>query len=238
MKLIFIRHAEPDYEHDSLTEKGWREAHLLADRVTKWDVQYFYCSSLGRARDTASETLSRLNRKAEILPWMQEFCVGAYNPGRQGTRVIPWDYYPDYWTHQDNFYLKDHWTEAECFDSDHLLKEYRNVTDHFDALLEKHGYRRDGRLYRVEQPNTDTLVFFCHLGSQFVVLSHLLGISPMILWHGAYVHPTSVTVLSSEEREAGAALFRIKCLGDISHLNQAGEVPSESGFFEELQPRF
>ena len=22
MRLIFIRHAEPDYEHDSLTEKG------------------------------------------------------------------------------------------------------------------------------------------------------------------------------------------------------------------------
>ena len=28
MRLIFIRHAEPDYEHDSLTEKGWREAKL------------------------------------------------------------------------------------------------------------------------------------------------------------------------------------------------------------------
>lgn len=24
MRLIFIRHAEPDYSIDSLTEKGWR----------------------------------------------------------------------------------------------------------------------------------------------------------------------------------------------------------------------
>ena len=36
MRLIFIRHAEPDYEHDSLTEKGWREAKLLAVRTKSW----------------------------------------------------------------------------------------------------------------------------------------------------------------------------------------------------------
>ena len=29
MKIIFIRHGEPNYEIDSLTEKGWREACLL-----------------------------------------------------------------------------------------------------------------------------------------------------------------------------------------------------------------
>ena len=38
MRLIFIRHAEPDYEHDSLTEKGWREAKLLAVRTKSWQV--------------------------------------------------------------------------------------------------------------------------------------------------------------------------------------------------------
>ena len=30
MKIIFIRHGEPNYEIDSLTEKGWREAELSA----------------------------------------------------------------------------------------------------------------------------------------------------------------------------------------------------------------
>ena len=31
MKLLIIRHADPDYEIDSLTETGHREARLLAD---------------------------------------------------------------------------------------------------------------------------------------------------------------------------------------------------------------
>ncbi|MFQ9890077.1 MAG: histidine phosphatase family protein [Streptococcus sp.] len=57
MKLIFIRHGEPNYEIDSLTEKGWREAELLSKRTVKWNVTDFYCSPLGRAKDTASFTL-------------------------------------------------------------------------------------------------------------------------------------------------------------------------------------
>ncbi|MFR2935372.1 MAG: histidine phosphatase family protein, partial [Ruminococcus sp.] len=54
MKLLFIRHGDPDYEIDSLTEKGWKEAALLAERVSQLEVKTFYVSPLGRARDTAS----------------------------------------------------------------------------------------------------------------------------------------------------------------------------------------
>ena len=35
MKLLIIRHADPDYEIDSLTEAGHREARLLADWFLK-----------------------------------------------------------------------------------------------------------------------------------------------------------------------------------------------------------
>lgn len=46
MRLIFIRHGDPDYVHDTLTEKGKREAELLAQRVKNWDVSKFYVSPL------------------------------------------------------------------------------------------------------------------------------------------------------------------------------------------------
>ena len=32
MRILMIRHGDPDYVNDTLTEKGWREAALLADR--------------------------------------------------------------------------------------------------------------------------------------------------------------------------------------------------------------
>lgn len=52
MKIIFIRHGDPDYVNDTLTEKGMREAKLLAKRVADWkNITQFYCSPLGRAKN-------------------------------------------------------------------------------------------------------------------------------------------------------------------------------------------
>ena len=35
MRILIVRHADPNYEEDTLTEKGWREAKLLAERLKK-----------------------------------------------------------------------------------------------------------------------------------------------------------------------------------------------------------
>ena len=54
MKLIIIRHGDPDYEHDSLTQKGVREAQLLSDRISQLDVR------LSIARRSAERRIQRL----------------------------------------------------------------------------------------------------------------------------------------------------------------------------------
>ena len=82
MRIIFVRHAEPDYANDTLTEKGWREAALLAERVSGWDVTDFYVSPLGRARDTASLSLKKMGRTAEIFDWLREFHGPVNDPTR------------------------------------------------------------------------------------------------------------------------------------------------------------
>ena len=108
MRLIFIRHGEPDYEHDSLTEKGWREAKLLAARTKDWHVDDFYVSPLGRARDTASFTLKAHGKTAEIMDWLHEF-LGKVPDGAGGTRLC-WDLMPADWKAQPDIYptvLKD-----------------------------------------------------------------------------------------------------------------------------------
>ena len=67
MRIIFIRHGDPDYANDTLTAKGRIEAELLSERVKKWDVKDFYCSPLGRARDTAAYSLNKMNREAKVF---------------------------------------------------------------------------------------------------------------------------------------------------------------------------
>ena len=79
--------------------------------------------------------------------------------------------------------------------------------------------------------NKDKLAFFCHFGLGCVLLSHLLHISPMILWHHFVAAPSSVTSLITEERREGIALFRMRNYGDVSHLYAKGEEPAFAARF-------
>ena len=230
MKLLIVRHGDPDYSVDSLTEAGWKEAAALVPRMEKLDVKAFYVSPLGRARDTASLTLKAMNREAEVLPWLQEFPVKVVRPNAEKPG-IPWDWLPQDWTADPRFFSRDHWLEPEVFAKTGMAEGYNTVIQGLDTLLARFGYVREGEYYRAERANDDTVVLFCHFGLECVLLSHLLNISPMLLWHGTLATATSVTTLITEERRKGIAYFRMNAFGDTSHLYAAGMEPAFAGRF-------
>lgn len=232
MKLIFIRHGDPNYKDDTLTERGWREAKALSKRVVKWEVDKFYCSPLGRARDTARVSLDLVGREAQTKEWLREFFVSVKDP-KTGNDRIPWDLMPSYWTKVSELYDKDKWHECNFMKTGKVSEEYKKVCDGIDEILAEYGYIRDGGFYRTDNGNEKTIVFFCHLGVQFAILSHLFGISAPAMWQNFFVAPTSVTVVATEERQKGEVAFRCKRLGDVSHLYMEGIEPSNSGFFNE-----
>lgn len=231
MRLLLIRHGDPDYERDSLTETGWREAELLAKRISKMEVTDFYVSPLGRARDTASLTLKKMGRNARECEWLREFAPKIHRPDSPDKEKIVWDWLPQDWLTEEEFFRRDLWATGEVMKEGKVKEEYQWVTDNFDRLLAEHGYVRDGEAYRVERANRKTLVFFCHFGLECVLLSHLMNVSPMILWHSLCAAPTSVTTIYTEERREGMAIFRINSFGDISHLYAEGEEPSFAARF-------
>ena len=110
MKILIIRHAEPDYSIDSLTPKGWREADLLAKRLAKLPISDIYCSPLGRAQDTAKATLEAMNKTATTLPWLHEFRGKVWDE-QKGKKRIPWNLMPEFWTRQPQLFDKDEWYE-------------------------------------------------------------------------------------------------------------------------------
>ena len=231
MKLLLIRHGDPDYEHDTLTEKGWREAEFLSERISRLDVRAFYLSPLGRAQDTASLTLRKMNRIGTTCEWLREFAGRIQRPDRPESASITWDWLPQDWLKEPEFLDPDLWVDHPVMQAGGIDREYAWVIRNFDDLLAAHGYRREGRLYRAAESNEDTLVFFCHFGVECVLLSRLLNLSPMVLWHGLAAAPTSVTTVYTEERREGIACFRAAAIGDISHLYMNGEEPSFSARF-------
>ena len=232
MKIMFVRHAEPWYAIDSLTEKGHREAELLSRRLSKMDVKAFYTSPLGRARETARYTLEKTGREAEILPWLAEFRGKSIDP-ENGSPRIPWDYKPSVWMNREQLRSMDDWLKDPLFQGSNVDAVWEETKQGLDALLEKHGYVRDGRIYHAENNRPETIVLFCHFGIMMACLSHLIGISPMNLWHGFCTQPSSVTTVITEERVKGEVAWRCMQLGDISHLYAEGEPYSTAALYPE-----
>ena len=72
MLLYIIRHGDPIYEPDSLTEKGKLQAQALARRLAVHGLDRIYASPLIRAQQTARPTCELLHKEPVILPWTSE----------------------------------------------------------------------------------------------------------------------------------------------------------------------
>ena len=233
MKLMIVRHGDPDYARDSLTETGWKEARMLSEMLVKKPADYYYVSPLGRAKDTASCTMKKLGREAVELEWLQEFTGRVRKPNIPEEDSIAWDWLPQDWTKDARYFSDTAWRETEIMQAGNAVEKYDEVIRALDGLLARHGYVREGRYYRAVAANNDTLVFFCHYGLECVLLSHLLNVSPMVLWHGFCAAPTSVTTVITEERREGIAYFRTSRFGAVSHRYAHGAEPSFSARFVE-----
>ena len=241
MKIRFIRHGDPDYVNDTLTEKGRVEAALLAKAVPNMELGDCYMSPLGRAMDTAAYSLAATGKEAKVLDWLREFPAKvdinsseflqrAYpdtvkENGRFRERIV-WDMVPGSWAEIPEYSHSTQWRESEVARHGDLVSVYDKVAEEFDRLLLKYGYEREGNHYRVVKENEQTITLFCHFGVTCVLLSRLWSVSPFVLWHTLALAPTSVTEVTTEEREKGIAFFRAARLGDISHLYAGGEEPS------------
>lgn len=229
MKIIFVRHAEPDYSIDSLTPKGWKEAQILASRIQKLDVKKFYVSPLGRAMATAKTALEGTGISPEVLPWVKEF-EGRCDDPRDGHKRICWDLLPKDWTQYEEMYHRNEWVNCPLYKGTNVKECYEEVKAGLDALLAEYGYVREGAYYRRVKSNEDTIVIFCHMAVTLLMIGYLTGIAAPLMWHGFFAAPSTVFEIETEERADEIAYFRVKALGDYSHLYEAGEERSESGF--------
>ncbi|MBO4940383.1 MAG: histidine phosphatase family protein [Clostridia bacterium] len=235
MRILIIRHGDPNYEKDCLTEKGKREAMLLAQRLKNEKIDYFYSSPLGRAYETCMHVAKAQGKEndVQILPWLREFDHPVTWP--DGTkRPMIWDMLPEFWTQREQMYDSNTWYAQDFYQNSEVEKAYKEVGDSLNELLCTHGYKREGNLYKVEKSHTETIAFFCHFGLEMVLLSHLCHISPIPLLHNFVAAPTSVTTLYTEERRKGIASFRCCGFGDTGHLYVGNEPPSFSARFCEI----
>ncbi|MCL2765924.1 MAG: histidine phosphatase family protein [Treponema sp.] len=219
MLLYIIRHGEPDYQTDSLTENGQKQADALAERLCTHGLDEIYSSPLGRAVQTAQPTCSRLKLPYAIEEWMSEsiawdeFSVVDDNGTRNwafgcnNTKLIGNDYSINDWHTNPVF--------SSCKSA---FEGYRRITNCSDNFLDRLGYKRDGNLYKIITPNEKRIAAFCHHGLGTAWLSHLLSISPHIFWSSFDIAHSSVTILLFRNNPDGYTAPTCVCLSDISHI--------------------
>ena len=255
MRIIFVRHGEPDYSCDGLTENGKKEAKALGDRIAGWKVDRFYVSPMGRAVETAAPALLKTGRTAETIPWLREYSYRVEKA--HGKAGVCWDFIPSDWANEPKMYTQSDWLDIEPFCQNPELKEvYYASRSGLDEIIKGYGYERKGNYYintgapknrqiistcvdpkthygdtLDDEDNGETIVFFCHFGITCLLLSHLTAIPFPVLAQNTIIPPTGVTVVTSEERWDNEAAFRISSFGDVSHLKAAGIPISSAGSF-------
>ena len=227
MHLVFIRHGEPDYSIDSLTPEGFREAEALAARVAGWkgSVTACYCSPLGRAQRTSEPSLAALGMEAETLPWMAEFTVRTHDRPDGSRHCVTWDLLPSWRTEQPKLAEPEGWVRAEPYPasvSDEVVPRWEEIKAGVDGVLARHGYVRERGIYRV---------------------------GPDAPRAGRRPPPRRrrqrPEALHRDRRDPARrpdfALHRLaprrvrcQCMGDTSHLREAGLPVSRSGAFGEV----
>lgn len=234
MRILIIRHADPEYATDSLTSAGKREAQALADRLAsglEGNVTHIYTSPKGRARATAAATEKLLSKTASVETWTRELThwprLGATErPGEGGLAM--WDLPASSVRSSYNLTSSSQWSDIpNIADAEGPFDDLRKDSDSFIA---RHGYVREGHRYRIVKPNRDIIAVFCHGGFGITWLAHLLNIPLSVAWTSFYLAPSSVTTVLFDERSSDFAFPRAIGISDTGHLFAKGLSLSTSKY--------
>ena len=218
MRLYIVRHADPDYENQTLTPAGHQEADALARRLAGYDIDYIYSSPIVRAKLTAQYTVNLCKIDPIIEDWLIEI------PGWEIDELdgIPaWDIPGEILREKMPFATHETWQQLPYLDGDRFSSYWENFKQHSDIFIEKHGYKREAGRYRQIRSNDDQIVVFCHNGTALAWLAHLLEIPLPMIWASFWHAPSAVSTVLFEERSQTFAVPRCLSVGDTSHLFEA-----------------
>lgn len=215
MRIIFVRHGEPNYEKDCLTETGKKQAAAAAIRLEREGIEEIYASPQGRASQTAAYTAERLGLPVRTLDYMHEISWGGPGIPQEGH---PWTLSDWMISREDFDFYREDWRQHPYFKGNAAVRYLDEISVKFDAFLREQGYRHEGTRYYCETDRQKTIALFSHGGSGACVLSHLLALPfPYVCTVMPYEF-TSVIILEFPVRKDEYVHPRIELFNDAAHI--------------------
>ena len=224
MELVLIRHGQPAWANPDgtstidpgLTPLGVQQAQRLARWLTRDGQPPFdqLCtSSLRRARETCAAMEDLLGAEAVVQDWLPEIGSPEAWEGRPEDEVVK---EIDAMRRRPREEWWDGAPGGETFRDFH-----QRVTEGLDGWLAEHGARSHrfdpDHLWDLPEDGP-RVALFAHVGTNSVIISHLLGIAPQPWeWERFACDHSGVSVLRSRQI-AGGAIWSLEYFSDVAHL--------------------
>lgn len=226
MLLYYVRHGDPIYDPDSLTELGKRQAEAVAKRLSVHGIDEIYASTSNRAILTAKPTSEILKKEINLLDFANE--AHAWNEltyEENGSKS--WLFHNrricELFLSREIRNLGDEWythPEFNGYDYKKGIDRIYNESGEFFKLLGYEHIRGTGT-YKVLKSNPKRIAIFAHQGFGLSFLSCLLDIPyPTFTTHFDMCH-SGVTVINFHEAN-GLAIPVVYSLSNDSHIYKEG----------------
>lgn len=219
MEIVLVRHGEPEWIRDGLnvddpplTERGRRQADLMAAVLSAEHFDEILVSPLVRAQQTAQPLLDALGRELVIAPWLEEI----RNPVWHGT---PRERAEAAYAAERERPALERWRGLDGGEPVDSFVE--RINRDASLFLAERGVRREEHglpVWTVEEPDR-RIALVAHAGTNSVTICHLLGLSPTPWeWERFVLNHASISRIESMPLGDGAT-FCLTRLSDTEHLD-------------------
>ena len=223
MILYIVRHGDPIYETDSLTERGRLQAEAVGKRMLAAGIDRIFSSPMGRAKETADPACRLLGLEKQIEPWAHEIEDERLTPFPDGVMKSITVVQNTYYLENGNIDLPyERSYECPGINQSQMKKAVDYIEANGKDFLERLGYKEEGGVYRILRRNEEKVALFCHAAFARAWLSVLLHIPIHIMWSSFEYTHTGVTVVEFKNNENGITAPRCLCYSDMSHLYAEG----------------
>ena len=238
MLLYYVRHGDPIYNPDSLTEQGHAQAAALSKRLSALGFDKIYASSSNRAKQTAQPTCLALGMEAEVLDWCNEgyawrdLTVTTENGQKcwafQNHKVSLLFAKPEMKA------LGKSWYDHPFFAGTNFKDGFQRIEDETDKFMAALGFfhDRENSCYTVTAPPYKRVALFAHQGFGLAFLSALCDIPYPEFCTRFDIGHTGVTVIRIEGSEGERVMPKILQLSNDSHLYKEGLSTKYQNLFE------
>lgn len=228
MLLFFVRHGDPIYHPDSLTELGKLQADAVAKRLARYGMDEIYASTSVRARQTAQPLCDLLKKEAILLDWAHEEYAAADLTVKYPEGKRKWVFRDPEMRRLLNSEeirrLGKQWYTHPAFAETNFARGMERIQRETDGFLLSVGYRHDpeNHCYYAERDWDGRVAFFAHEGMGVAFLSCVLDIPYPIFATRALMTHSGVTVIRFEAARDGMVIPELMMFSNDSHIYAEG----------------